>query len=404
MEVKEEDQLNGPNNSEMKVERKHKKSLINNENKFHFNEPKPVSIGIDVGGTLSKLSILVCKEFSINDKFISFIKDFNPDMQMPVLSGNNFELNNENCMLYVKRISTSLVDTDLIDFLLILKSFTNYSVLKVSGGGSYKYNSLFEKKLNVQVKKIDELQALLYGNAIMNEYNTMYYLENEKLENILISAKQDTFNDVYKVNYRKINSIHTFKFPHLVVNIGSGVSIVKVLDENTIERVGGTMCGGGTLIGLSKLILGIEDFDEILNLAKKGDHRNLDLLVSDIYGKSILVEDNMVKLENDVLASSFGKACQLLTQKEDQEFKKEDIAQSLLILICFQISQLAYLYSKQDNIKTVFYYGNFTRKDSFSIELLNFGTKFWDNSISSHFNDLDGLLGSIGSLSSKFDD
>lgn len=400
----DDDNLGAKFTVEKKVEKKHKKSLINFEGKFHFKLPSPLSIGIDIGGTLSKLSLLVINEFTKQENFVSFLEDLKPEIEMPIFAGDNFEfLPIENSKLFIKRFNTNVVETEMINYLAKLKLLHNFKIIKISGGGSFKFNLLFEKQLDVQVKKIDELQALLYGNAIMNEYNTMYYLENEKLENILTSAKQDTFNNVYNVNYKKINSIHTFKFPHLVVNIGSGVSIVKVIDENTIERVGGTMCGGGTLLGLSKLILGIDDYDEIVNLAKKGDHRKLDLLVSDIYGKGILGDDNTIKLENDVLASSFGKACQILSTK-DKEFEKEDIAQSLLILICFQISQLAYLYAKQDNIKTVFYYGNFTRKDSFSIELLNFGTKFWDNSITSHFNDLDGLLGSIGSLSSKFED
>ncbi len=49
--------------------------------------------------------------------------------------------------------------------------------------------------------------------------------------------------------------------PKLLVSIGSGVSMIKVDDFNKFERVGGTMIGGGTLLGLANLMTGVRDFD-----------------------------------------------------------------------------------------------------------------------------------------------
>lgn len=43
-------------------------------------------------------------------------------------------------------------------------------------------------------------------------------------------------------------------FPYLLVNIGSGVSILKVESEEEFERVGGTATGGGTFWGLGSLL------------------------------------------------------------------------------------------------------------------------------------------------------
>ena len=50
-------------------------------------------------------------------------------------------------------------------------------------------------------------------------------------------------------------------FPCLVVNIGSGVSIVKVDEEGKFERVSGTSLGGGTLWGLLSLLTDAATFD-----------------------------------------------------------------------------------------------------------------------------------------------
>ena len=50
------------------------------------------------------------------------------------------------------------------------------------------------------------------------------------------------------------------------------------------ERVSGTMIGGGTLVGLSNLLTGINDFETILEMSQKGDNSGVDMLVKDIYG------------------------------------------------------------------------------------------------------------------------
>jgi type II pantothenate kinase len=72
-------------------------------------------------------------------------------------------------------------------------------------------------------------------------------------------------------------------FPYMLVNIGSGVSILKVESEDRYERIGGTATGGGTFWGLGTLLTGAKGFDELLRLAEEGDHRNVDMLVKDIY-------------------------------------------------------------------------------------------------------------------------
>ena len=53
----------------------------------------------------------------------------------------------------------------------------------------------------------------------------------------------------------------------MLVSIGSGVSMIKVSNGGKFERVSGTMIGGGTLVGLSNLLTGVRDFDEIKTIA-----------------------------------------------------------------------------------------------------------------------------------------
>lgn len=63
------------------------------------------------------------------------------------------------------------------------------------------------------------------------------------------------------------------------------------------------MIGGGTLLGLANLLTGVNDFDSICDLSSKGDNRNVDMLVKDIYGDNFPFKD----LTGDLLASSFAK-------------------------------------------------------------------------------------------------
>ena len=62
-------------------------------------------------------------------------------------------------------------------------------------------------------------------------------------------------------------SLQPDDFPQLLVSIGSGVSIIKVNSYNSFERIGGTMIGGGTLLGLSNLLTGCNDFNKIIEMA-----------------------------------------------------------------------------------------------------------------------------------------
>ena len=142
-------------------------------------------------------------------------------------------------------------------------------------------------------------------------------------------------------------------YPYLLVNIGSGVSMIKVSGPQQYERIGGTSLGGGTLWGLLSLLTGARTFDEMLRLADHGDNTAVDMLVGDIYG----TDYSKIGLKSSTIASSFGKVFKMKREAEsDAEdgrmitsrdtkpdepaelhepggFKPEDISRSLLYAI-----------------------------------------------------------------------
>eukprot|EP00349_Pseudokeronopsis_sp_Brazil_P011269 CAMPEP_0202973616 /NCGR_PEP_ID=MMETSP1396-20130829/51894_1 /ASSEMBLY_ACC=CAM_ASM_000872 /TAXON_ID= /ORGANISM="Pseudokeronopsis sp., Strain Brazil" /LENGTH=171 /DNA_ID=CAMNT_0049705971 /DNA_START=324 /DNA_END=839 /DNA_ORIENTATION=+ len=146
---------------------------------------------------------------------------------------------------------------------------------------------------------------------------------------------------------KKLHEREVREFPLLLVSIGSGVSMIKVNDFDSYSRVNGTMIGGGTLLGLGNILTGENNFDRIVELAQKGDNRNVDMLVRDIYGDFVPIEG----LDGDLLASSLAKVTfdnefdkdMQFTHKPAQSYRKEDILNSLVFMISFNIGQLAVL-------------------------------------------------------------
>jgi len=90
----------------------------------------------------------------------------------------------------------------------------------------------------------------------------------------------------------------------VVASIGTGTAVVharKHEDRIISRHLGGTGVGGGTLVGLGKLLLGRGSVEGIIELAEKGRHEAVDLLVRDIVGGPI------GKLPESATASNFGK-------------------------------------------------------------------------------------------------
>jgi type II pantothenate kinase len=86
----------------------------------------------------------------------------------------------------------------------------------------------------------------------------------------------------------------------LVVSLGTGTAIVSVR-KGVIEHFSGTGIGGGTLLGLSKHMLGVSQFETLEAMASRGNLHRVDLSVRDIAGGPI------GKLPPATTASNFGK-------------------------------------------------------------------------------------------------
>uniref|UniRef100_J3MC75 Pantothenate kinase 1 n=1 Tax=Oryza brachyantha TaxID=4533 RepID=J3MC75_ORYBR len=253
--------------------------------------------------------------------------------------------------------------------------------LKASGGGAYKFTEDFREKLGVFLDKVDEMDSVVSGAnfLLQNIPGAAFTHMNGKRSSIDISP----------------NNL----FPYLLVNIGSGVSILKVTGNKKFERVTGTHIGGGTMFGLAKLLTGCKSYDEFLQLSQKGDNFVLDLIVKDICGELVCQKQG---LSTSTLASSFGKV--ITSKKKLTDYRPEDLASTLLSAFTYNIAQISFLVASILGLRRVFFGGSYIRGHKSTMENISYAIDFWSQGqMQAVFLQHEGYLGALGALMSYGD-
>jgi type II pantothenate kinase len=136
---------------------------------------------------------------------------------------------------------------------------------------------------------------------------------------------------------------------YIIASMGTGIAFT--LNEPGVDgkHVGGTGLGGGTLMALSKLILGISDFRQLCELARTGSAAKVDLLISDIVGA-----DYGATLRADVVASSLAKVALF-----DERPADNDLAAALVATVTNAIGAHAAAICKAEKADTIVLAGGF---------------------------------------------
>lgn len=136
----------------------------------------------------------------------------------------------------------------------------------------------------------------------------------------------------------------------IVVSMGTGTAIVsadKTSGTPLYEYMGGTGVGGGTIVGLSKQILGVSDIEHLIDLADKGDIENIDLRIGDITKK------DLGGLPSYMTASNFGKLSDIAS--------KEDLALGIVNMVFESIGMLAVFAARSKKTRDIVLTGNLSR-------------------------------------------
>ncbi len=131
----------------------------------------------------------------------------------------------------------------------------------------------------------------------------------------------------------------------VVVSMGTGTAIVYAERGREPEYLGGTGVGGGTLVGLSKKMLGLEDIDYIQTLAEGGDLSHIDLRIGDVTKK-----DPGLNMPDHMTAANFGKITDGATEA--------DMALGVLNMVFETVGMLALFASRAKDGAPVVLTGN----------------------------------------------
>ena len=132
----------------------------------------------------------------------------------------------------------------------------------------------------------------------------------------------------------------------IIVSLGTGTALVHAKNGHSPEYLGGTGVGGGTLVGLSKKILGVNKVETVDELARHGDISNIDLKIKDISKKDI-------GLSSQMTAANFANISETATQN--------DFALGLINMVFETVGMVAYFASKPYGLKDIVLTGNLTQ-------------------------------------------
>lgn len=189
--------------------------------------------------------------------------------------------------------------------------------------GKYLYDN------KISLSDVDRVILTGVGAAYINK--PVYGLPTERAEEFLA----DGLGAQFESRLQKM----------IVVSMGTGTSLVRC-DGKDIRHIGGIGIGGGTLSGLSRLLLQTDDVKEIIGLALKGNISHINLLIKDISARPL------PGLPMSATASLFANA--------QANASREDIALGLVCMVLQSVGSATILSALNSGIRDFVLIGNLT--------------------------------------------
>ncbi|XP_031965357.1 pantothenate kinase 2, mitochondrial isoform X1 [Corvus moneduloides] len=349
--------------------------------------------GLDIGGTLVKLVYFEPKDITAEEEEeeVENLKSIRKYLTSNVAYGStgirDVHLELKDLTLCGRKGNLHFIRFPTHDMPAFIqmgseKHFSSlHTTLCATGGGAYKFEQDFRTMGDLELCKLDELDCLVKGvlyidSVGFNGHSECYYFENP--------------TDAERCQKFPFNLENPY--PLLLVNIGSGVSILAVYSKDNYKRVTGTSLGGGTFFGLCCLLTGCSTFEEALEMASHGDSTKVDKLVRDIYGGDY----ERFGLPGWAVASSFGN---MMSKEKRESVSKEDLAKATLITITNNIGSIARMCALNENINRVVFVGNFLRINTISMRLLAYALDYWSKGqLKALFLEHEGYFGAVGAL------
>jgi type II pantothenate kinase len=219
------------------------------------------------------------------------------------------------------------------------------STTKIAG---FNDNQLFSPLL---VKANDPI-ASVYG--AFGKFLSVNRLDLSNIERIMITGVGSSFitEKIYGIPTGRVDEFRAIGVGGLflsklskavVVSMGTGTAFVMA-DGNAVEHMGGSGVGGGTLLGLSYIMLNVRNFEDLIQTANEGNLAHIDLAIGDI------TQDILKGLPSDITASNFGKISDLAS--------KSDTALGIINLVFQTIGMLSIFATRIHQVNEVVLTGN----------------------------------------------
>ena len=200
----------------------------------------------------------------------------------------------------------------------------------------------------IRITAVDQITSL-YG--AFGKYLHDNKIELKDVEQVMVTGVGSAYIDepIYGIPTQKVDEFiadglgarfESGLSKAIVVSMGTGTSFVQC------KHIGGIGIGGGTLQGLSRVMLNTRDPKQIQSLALQGDIRNINLLIGDISTHPL------PGLPMDATASLFSKA--------QYDAPKEDVALGIITMVLQSIGSAAILSALNSGIKDFVLIGNLT--------------------------------------------
>ena len=183
---------------------------------------------------------------------------------------------------------------------------------------------------SIKLSQIDNVRVTGVGSSFIKP--SLLGFEVEKVEEF----KAVGFGGLYLSGLQKA----------LIASMGTGTAYVKAHGK-CVKHLGGTGVGGGTLTGLAKEMLNTGDFNSIIDLAKDGNLKNIDLTVGDIS------QSDISTLPSSITASNFGKM--------SDNASKNDIAAGIINMVFQTIGMMAIFAARKQEDRDIVMTGNLVK-------------------------------------------
>ena len=152
----------------------------------------------------------------------------------------------------------------------------------------------------------------------------------------------------------------------IVISMGTGTAIVYAKRNGSkieTKYLGGTGVGGGTLVGLTRKILGVDNIEHIEQLCEGGNLDNIDLRIKDISGKG-----KYNGVNDELTAANFGKLSDIAS--------KHDIALGIANMVAETVGMIALFAARDYKVRNIVLTGNLTAVKPIKERLLALNENF----------------------------